>query len=69
LPLLDGDERLQTAWPLDLPELTAKLQTLMALRSDERQTIGMCLRTQIIAQHSLSALMKRLTSILETGEA
>lgn len=68
-PLLNGDERLQTAWPLHPPELTEKLQTLLSLSTDERQAIGRCLCEQVGAQHSLNALMQRLTSILETGEA
>jgi glycosyltransferase involved in cell wall biosynthesis len=67
-PLLDGDDRLQTAWPLSIPELTAKLQTLLALPADERRAIGTRLRAQVMAQHSLEALIQRLISILETGE-
>jgi glycosyltransferase involved in cell wall biosynthesis len=68
-PLLDGAECLQTAWPLNIAELTAKLQGLLALSAEERQAIGTRLRVQIIAQHSLDALIHRLIAILETGEA
>lgn len=68
-PLLDGDERLKTAWPLNDTEITDKLRTLLALPPQERAAMGVCLRRQVMAQHSLAALMTRLVSILETGEA
>jgi len=69
VPLLADDERLQTIWPLHVSEITAKLHTLLSLSSEERQAIGARLSTQIMAQHSLNALMQQLTSILETGES
>jgi len=68
-PLLDGDERLRADWPLDEAQITNKLQALLALSDEERQALGTRLRAQVAAQHSLEALITRLVSILETGEA
>jgi glycosyltransferase involved in cell wall biosynthesis len=67
-PLLNGDSRLLTSWPLNEAEITTQLEILLSLSVEERQAIGTHLRTQVIEQHSLKALMQRLISILETGE-
>lgn len=68
-PLLDGDTRLRVDWPLDQVQITSRLHALLSLSDEERGTIGSCLRAQVAFQHSLNALMQRLVSILETGEA
>ncbi len=67
-PLLGDDPRLQTTWPLDQAHITAQLHTLLSLSGEERQAMGAHLRAQVMAQHSLETLMRRLVAILETGE-
>ncbi len=61
-------EKLHIAAADDVAELTAKLRDLLALSPTESQQIGADLRRQIIAQHSLERLMKKLVRILDTGE-
>lgn len=68
-PLLEGETRLRADWPLDQAQITSKLQSLLALSDEARRAMGARLREQVAAQHSLETLIKKLVSILETGEA
>lgn len=61
-------QALHIASPEDVSELTAKLRHVLALSPADRRRIGDDLRREIIAQHSLDALMKKLVAVLETGE-
>ena len=51
-----------------VPQLTATIQLISNLNDTERTQLGEHLRQQVIAQHSLSALIPRLVSVLNTGE-
>lgn len=54
--------------PEDTAELTEKLRGVLALSPEERRKMGDDLRREVIAQHSLDRLMKKLVQILDTGE-
>lgn len=49
-------------------ELTATIQRISNMNTTERTQLGEHLRQHVIAQHSLSALIPRLVSVLNTGE-
>lgn len=66
--LLGGDARLRIPAPDDHVALADRLRVLLALTPGERREIGMKLRAQVIEKHSFAGLMKKLVSVLNTGE-
>lgn len=61
-------DSLHIASPEDVGRLRARLAHLLSLPVAERKAIGHGLRERMMAQHSLSALVDKLVSVLETGE-
>lgn len=70
LPLLGDDAPLLLLdHPADPAQLAERLRALLLLPNDERRAMGARLRAGVVAQHSLDALIPKLVSVLETGEA
>jgi glycosyltransferase involved in cell wall biosynthesis len=59
---------LQIPSPNDSAALTESIKTLLALSQEERDSIGQHLRRGVIAEHSLDALVKKLISVMTTGD-
>jgi glycosyltransferase involved in cell wall biosynthesis len=54
--------------PDDVKALRERLITLIAMPNEQRQLIGSALRQRVIAEHSLDQLIRRLISVMHTGE-
>jgi glycosyltransferase involved in cell wall biosynthesis len=54
--------------PDDVSALKTQLKAILNLSSDERAKIGIQLRTRVIEEHSLKALMPKLISVMHKGE-
>jgi glycosyltransferase involved in cell wall biosynthesis len=54
--------------PDDIPALRDAITTVLALNPEEREIMGQLLRKGVIAEHSLEALVKKLNSVMTTGE-
>ena len=59
---------LQIPSPDDIAALRESIKTVLALSHEERNSIGQHLRQGIIAEHSLDALVKKLISVMTTGD-
>jgi glycosyltransferase involved in cell wall biosynthesis len=59
---------LQIPSPNDIVALRESIKTLLALSQAERASIGQHLRRGVIAEHSLDALVKKLISVMTTGD-
>ena len=64
----DDAELLHIHAPDDASALTDRLQRLLALSEDERQSMGVRLRAGVVAEHSLAQLARKLICVLHTGE-
>jgi glycosyltransferase involved in cell wall biosynthesis len=64
-PLLgDHVPLLRIAAPDDSAELAARLKSVLALSSEERETMGLDIRERVKAAHSLDRLMDRLVALM-----
>lgn len=61
-------DRLRLTSPDDHTALAVRLRDLLALPETDRRKIGALQRARVVASHSLDGLIKRLVSVLNTGE-
>jgi glycosyltransferase involved in cell wall biosynthesis len=67
-PLLGEHTFLNIPAPDDIPALRESIKKVLALNLEEREIMGQLLRKRVIAEHSLEALVKKLISVLTTGD-
>jgi glycosyltransferase involved in cell wall biosynthesis len=68
-PLLGAyHEQLLVSAPDDVEGVRERLRGLLALSGTQREQIGQHLRGQVIAQHSLQALIRKLICVMHSGE-
>lgn len=63
-----GDERLRVTDLDDAAALAERLRCLLALPDAQRRALGMAQRARVVEAHSLDGLIRRLVSVLNTGE-